>query len=74
MEKDIKTPIIDIVIKANEGALVFEIQDPKRLHRNLLDNLKQDFSLIQDDSIVIYPEQRIIDSQRYYIENTAILL
>lgn len=66
--------IIDIVIKAQEGAVVFEIKDPKQLNKALLNDIKQDFFLIQKDSIVIYPEQKIIDSQRIFIEDTSRLI
>ena len=74
MEKDIRTSSIDIVIKAQEGAIVFEIKDPKRLNRALLDDIKQDFSVYANDSVVIFPEQKVIDSQRVFIENTSRLL
>lgn len=74
MEKNIRTSNIDIVIKAQEGAVVFEIKDPKQLNKALLNDIKQDFFLIQKDSIVIYPEQKIIDSQRVFIEDTSRLI
>lgn len=74
MEKNIRTSNIDIVIKAQEGAVVFEIKDTKQLNRALLNDIKQDFFLLQNDSIVIYPEQEIIDSQRVFIEDTSRLI
>lgn len=74
MEKNIRTSNIDIVIKAREGVVVFEIKDPEQLNKALLNEIKKDFFLIQKDSIVIYPEQKIINSQRVFIENTSRLI
>jgi hypothetical protein len=74
MEKNIRTSNIDIVIKAQEGAVVFEIKDPKQLNRALLNDIKQDFFFLQKDSIVIYPEQKIVDTQGIFLEDTSRLI
>jgi hypothetical protein len=72
MEKDIKQSSIDIVIKAKDGGeIVFQIKDPKQLHKTLLNDIKQDFFLIQNNSIVIHPEQKIIDTQGVFIDSTS---
>jgi|GEM_PF-2782421 len=74
MEKNIKAINIDIVIKNQDNVLLFEIKDPKRLHRNLLDDIKKEISIAQNDTVVIYPEQKIIDSQRVFLEDTSRIL
>lgn len=74
MEKNIRSSNIDIVIKAQKGAVVFEIKDPKQLNNAMLNDIKQDFFLLQKDSIVIYPEQQIIESQRCFIEDTSYII
>lgn len=71
MEKDIKPSNIDIVVKSKEGFRIFEIKNPKLLNRNLLNDIKKDFFLLDMNSIVIYPEQEIIESQRMFIEDTS---
>ncbi|MBL7852088.1 MAG: hypothetical protein JNN04_14395 [Cyclobacteriaceae bacterium] len=72
MEKDLVQPAIDIVIKAQEsGEVLFQIKDPKNLNRALLNGIKQDFFLIDKGAVVVYPEQKIIDSQRVFIEDTT---
>lgn len=74
MEKNIKTSNLDIVIKNEKGVSTFEIKAPKQLQRALMNDLKQDFSIVSKDAIVVYPEQKIIDSQRVYIETNSIYL
>lgn len=74
MEKNIKTSNLDIVIKNEEGVSTFEIKAPKQIQRALMNELKQDFSIVSKDAIVVYPEQKIIDSQRVYIETSSIYL
>ena len=74
MEKNIGSSNVDIVIKAQKGAVVFEIKDPKQLNKALLNDIKQDFFLIQNDSIVIYPEQKIVNTQGVFLENTSRLI
>lgn len=74
MEKNIKSNNIDIVIKAQKGAVVFEIKDHKLLNESLLNDIKQDYFLLQKDSIVIYPEQQIIESQKCFIEEASLLI
>lgn len=71
MEKNIKSYDIDIVIKARKDAVVFEIKDPNQLNKALLNDIKQDYFLIQNDSIVIYPEQKIVDTNGIFLENSA---
>ena len=71
MEKDLKISEIDIVVKAQDGISVFEIKEPKKLNRILLNEIKQELFLIQNDAVVIYPDQKIIDSQRVFIEETT---
>ncbi|MDD3772405.1 MAG: hypothetical protein PHC38_07100 [Weeksellaceae bacterium] len=71
MEKDIKPSNIDIVVKSKEGLRIFEIKNPKLLNRNLLNDIKKEFFLMDNNSIVIYPEQEIIESQRMFIEDTS---
>jgi hypothetical protein len=74
MEKNISSSNTDIVIKAQKGAVVFEIKDPKQLNKALFNDIKQDFFSLQKDSAVIYPEQQIIESQRCFIEDTSRLI
>jgi hypothetical protein len=74
MEKNIKTSNLDIVIKNEEGVSTFEIKAPKHIQRALMNELKQDFSIVSKGAIVVYPEQKIIDSQRVYIETSSIYL
>ena len=71
MEKDLKISEIDIVVKAQDGISVFEIKEPKKLNRILLNEIKQELFLIRNDAVVIYPDQKIIDSQRVFIEETT---
>jgi hypothetical protein len=71
MEKNIRTSHIDIVIKAQKDSLVFEIKDPKKLNKALMDDVKKEFFVIQNDSVVIYPEQKIVDTQGVFLENTS---
>ena len=73
MEKDLKISEIDIVVKAQDGISVFEIKEPKKLNRILLNEIKQELFLIRNDAVVIYPDQKIIDSQRVFIEETRII-
>lgn len=65
---------VDIVIKAQEGAIVFEIKDPKQLNKALLNEIKEDLFSLQKDTFVLYPEQRIIDTQGVFLENSALLI
>ncbi len=71
MEKDIKSTNLEIVVKSKEGLRVFEINNPKPLNRNLLNDIKKDFFLMDKNSIVIYPEQKFIQSHKMYIEDTS---
>ena len=71
MEKDLKISEIDIVVNAQDGISVFEIKEPKKLNRILLNEIKQELFLIRNDAVVIYPDQKIIDSQRVFIEETT---
>jgi hypothetical protein len=74
MEKDIKSSQIDIVIKNNDSISVFEIKDPRAFQRALLNEFRQEFSIVKKDTVVIYPEQKIIDSQSVFIETNSIIL
>jgi hypothetical protein len=74
MEKDMKLSNLDIVIKNKDGVSVFEIKDPKVFQRSLLSDIRQEFSMVRKETIVIYPEQKIIDSQRVYIETSSVFL
>jgi len=74
LEKNIRTSNLDIVIKRQKGAVIFEIKDPAQLNKSLLNDIKRDFFLIKKDSIVIYPEQEIIDTQGVFLEDTSRLI
>jgi hypothetical protein len=74
MEKNIKASNIDIVIKTQENAVVFEIKEPKVVNCMLFNDVKKDYFQLQNNSIVIYPEQEIIESQRCYIDTTSSIL
>lgn len=74
MEKNIINTNLDIVIKTQENGVVFEIKEPKKFHRAVMNDIKQDLSLVKRNTIVIYPEQKIIDSQRVFIETNSQLL
>ena len=74
MEKNIRTSNLDIVIKRQKGAVIFEIKDPAQLNKSLLNDIKRDFFLIKKDSIVIHPEQEIVDTQGVFLEDTSRLI
>lgn len=74
MEKNINSLDLDIVIKNEHGVSVFEIKAPKQMQRALMNDLKQDYSIVSRDAIVVYPEQKIIDSQRVYIETSSVYI
>jgi hypothetical protein len=65
---------LDIVINNKGGVSVFEIKEPKRFQRNLLNDLKKEYSIVEKGNIVVYPEQRIIDSQNVFIETSSVII
>jgi hypothetical protein len=72
MDKEVKS--IDVVVKNNDsGMLIFEIKEPNKVSCKINDELKKDYSIYTDGSYVVYPEQKIIDSQKVFID-TSILL
>lgn len=71
MEKIMSSSNLNIIMKVQKDEVVFEIKDPKQLNKVLLKEIKKDFFFLQKDSIVIYPEQQIIESQRCIIEDTS---
>ena len=73
MEKGIGP--VDIVINAqDEGSVLFEIKEPKKIHRKLNTDLKREVSLHNKGAIIIYPDQKVIDSQRVIIRTRTSLL
>jgi len=73
MEKSIRP--VDIVIKAqDEGSISFEIKEPQKFNRELYSDLKKEISLHNKGAIVIYPDQKVIDSQRVIIRTKTSLL
>jgi len=73
MEKDIKSQSIEIV-QINQGSsIIFQIKDPRVVNKNILSELRQEMSYPANDSIVIYPDQRIIESNQIFIVDTKIL-
>lgn len=74
MEKDLKHINLDIVIKNKDGVSVFELKDPKIFQHSLFNGLRQEFSTVKKDTVVIYPEQKIIDTQTVFIETNSIIL
>lgn len=71
MEKVLKSTSIEIAVKSREGFRVFEINNPKPLNKMLLNEIKKDFFLMDKNSVVIYPEQKFIESQKMYIEDKS---
>ncbi|MDY0143876.1 MAG: hypothetical protein GX154_00885 [Clostridiales bacterium] len=74
MEKDIKIKNIDIV-QINQGnTVVFQLKDPKVVNRTILSEIRQEMSYPAKDSSVIYPDQRIIESNQIFIEDSSKLI
>lgn len=74
MEEKLNIYPIDIVINAKDGHVNFEIKDPKALHKNLQKDLDSLYSDIEPNSVVIFPENKIIESQRIFVEGTSLLI
>ena len=73
MEKDLKSPNIEIV-QINQGnSIVFQLKDPRIVNRSILSEIRQEMSNPANDSVIIYPDQRIIESSQIFIESTLIL-
>jgi len=73
MEKVINSTNIDIVQVILGNSVIFQLKDPKSVNRNILTEIKQEISYPSADSIVIYPDQRIIESNQIFIEDSRII-
>jgi hypothetical protein len=74
MEKDIKSQNVEIV-QLNQGdSIIFQLKDPKAVNKAILSEIKQEMSYPAKDSVIIYPDQKIIESSQIFIEVTQILI
>jgi hypothetical protein len=67
MEKDVKSENIEIVQTNNGNSIIFQLKDPKVVNKNILSEIRQEMSYPANDSIVIYPDQKIIESNQIFI-------
>jgi len=73
MEKDLKTKNIEIV-QSNQGDIVlFQLKEPKAVNETILSELEQEISSPRENSVIIYLDQRIIESNQVFIEDTHLL-
>ena len=69
MEKGIEK--IEVVQSLQGEKVVFQLKDPKTVNRTILSKLREEISLPNWDSYVIYPDQRIIESNQLFIEGNS---
>ena len=73
MEKDVKSSNIEIVQTNLGDSIVFQLKDPRVVNKTILSEIRQEMSYPANNSVVIYPDQRIIESNQIFIEDTLIL-
>ena len=69
MEKGLKQDI-EIVQSNLQGTIVFQLKSPKVVNKTIFEEIKKDISLPSKDSIVVYPEQRIIESNQLIVDSS----
>ncbi|MBV6512660.1 MAG: hypothetical protein FMNOHCHN_02174 [Ignavibacteriaceae bacterium] len=74
MEKNNINRELDIVLKANEHGFIFELNEPEEFQKELIDTLKKKYFELGKNAVVVYPEQRIVEAHRIFIETTAQIL
>ena len=71
MEKNIVPTDVDIIVKAEDGLIIFELKEPRKVSRAVLTAIKEDISNYSNGAIIIYPDQQIINSEIVYAEDNS---
>jgi len=73
MEKDIKSRKVEIV-QSNQGSTtVFQLKNSKVVNKIILSEIRQEMSYPSSGSVVIYPDQRIIECEQIFVGDTLVL-
>jgi hypothetical protein len=64
MNKYMKLTKIEIVQSIQGDSNIFQLKDPKVVNKTILSKIKQEMSYPAKDSVVIYSDQRIIESNQ----------
>jgi hypothetical protein len=64
MNKYMKLTKIEIVQSIQGDSTIFQLKDPKVVNKTILSKIKQEMSYPAKDSVVIYSDQRIIESNQ----------
>ena len=71
MEKEVKSNHVSVVIKSNdEGSITFQLKEPSKVNKHINSIVTKEYSDYTVGSVVIQPEQNIIDSQKVYLDTS----
>ena len=74
MEKNIINKEIELIMIDQGDQVIFQLKDSKAFNRNNFQEIKNEIGFQCQNCIVIYPENRIIETTRVIIENTQTFL
>jgi hypothetical protein len=69
MDKNLKSMEVDVVVRNEEGAIVFELKDSKKISREIFSEMKNDTPTYSKESTIVYPDQQIINSEIIYCQD-----
>lgn len=71
MEKEVKSNPVSVVIKSNdEGSITFQLKEPSKVSKQINSIVTKEYSHYSIGSVVIQPEQNIIDSQKVCLDTS----
>ena len=71
MEKEVKSNPGSVVIKSNdEGSITFQLKEPSKVSKQINSIVTKEYSHYSIGSVVIQPEQNIIDSQKVCLDTS----
>lgn len=68
MEKDIKSPSVEVVQSNQGNTTIFQLKDPKMVNKTILSEIKQEMSYPSKGTIIIYPDQKIIECNQILVQ------
>lgn len=74
MEENSVISEIKIALTSVNGQLSFQLKDSERVGRAIHESIQAELSGDRPDSIVLYPDNLIVDSSRMFVESTSVLL
>ena len=68
MEKDIKSPFVEVVQSNQGNTTIFQLKDPKVVNKTILSEIMKEMSYPSKGSVIIYPDQKIIECNQILVQ------